>query len=262
MREAFSFVLALAMVALAGSSACCAKTSATTLSSLTFDATSYWAGTCKVTATNKALRIDWPDGMFLVSKAPKWNVTIYSDKTKKGMKFDYAEYLNHRPYWQSSFEEHDWPRKSIVMKVGTTVFEHAQYDKYALALRDDKGKLSLRAMGTPLNYLVLPTQDLPLQVFEILQKTFDLPTASGIPVFLQTTRPEKDHVHGLDLSLGGKGLHYRARNMRKIDTSPTIFAVPNVRSVVAREYDVHADSKSKADVEYFLSDPNEATKRH
>lgn len=152
---------------------------------LTFRQKGNMVGTITVYVNKEALRVEFGQPFcYLIAKAPKWDVALYNEHNKNGMRLSHEEWLGHTPHWLFSLEDEEWLRKMPVLasKAERLLGEDCQV--YRLAYQAKDGKFKIKIYGVHGRIFMSASKLAPEEACRILRRIHSIPETiqKGIPL--------------------------------------------------------------------------------
>ena len=202
--------------------------------------------------SNQGVRINLGnDQVYLVAKAPAWRVVVYNNITKKGLAMPYQQWISHHPVWNHG-KDVDWIPAEHLLKVASPVIDGRRCSDFVLAGLLPNGDLVPKAVGTSGHLVTTEVDGIASQACHILQRTLDLPQASGVPLRF-TLNSKTRRVEGLKFIQGGDMHLVSTKVIKSVPLPAVLFTYPKNFKNEALEFDVLYDSKAmNSNVEQFL----------
>lgn len=142
-------------------------------------------GTITVYVNKEALRVEFGQpSCYLIANAPKWDVALYNEHNKNGMRMSREEWLGHTPHWLFNLEDEEWLRKMAVLPSKPERLLGEDCQVYRLAYKAKNGKFQIKMYGVHGRIFMSANKLAPEEACSILRRIHSIPETieMGMPL--------------------------------------------------------------------------------
>jgi hypothetical protein len=209
------------------------------------------AGATTTYISPSSIRINFGrESVFLIANAPRWDVVLYNNTSKKGLKMTYVKWVKHSPRYAYAFDD-DWLRTATLLRVKDTRILGLLCHQYVLTATTTSGRIVPKNFGITGTLAMAEVQAAPEAACRILSTALSMPSAAGIPVQFEASRPVES-VGAFRENLGGKSFVLKTISVKKNVCPRAFFAYPATFTPVNIEADVILDAEHTKQTEQIF----------